>query len=76
MALDREHQVRGRHAGAVVGNAHQPRAAAREHHFDAPGPRVERVLDEFFHGRSRPLHHLSGGDAVDDGFGELTDGHG
>ena len=37
---------------------------------------VERVLDQFLDHARRPLDHLAGGDAVDDGLGELADGHG
>jgi hypothetical protein len=36
---------------------------------------VERVFDQLLHGARRTLHHLAGGDAVDDGLGELADGH-
>ena len=36
---------------------------------------VERVLDQFLHHARRALDHLAGGDAVDDGFGQLADGH-
>ena len=36
---------------------------------------IERVLDQFLHDARRTLDHLAGGDAVDDGLGELADGH-
>ena len=36
---------------------------------------VERVLDQFLDDARRPLDHLAGGDAVDDAFGQLADGH-
>ena len=75
MAFDRKRQVRARHAGAVVGHADQPPPAAVGHDLDAPRARVERVLGEFLHDARRALDHLAGGDAVDDGFGELADGH-
>ena len=35
-----------------------------------------RVLDQFLDDARRPFDHLAGGDAVDDLFGELADGHG
>ena len=75
MALDREREVVARHAGAVVGDADQPPAAAVGHDLDARRAGVERVLDQFLDHARRPLDHLAGGDAVDDAFGELADGH-
>ena len=37
---------------------------------------VDRVLDQLLHHARRTFHHLAGGDAVDDLFGELADRHG
>ena len=37
---------------------------------------IERVLDQLLDHARRALDHLAGGDAVDDAFGELADGHG
>ena len=75
VALDREREVGARHAGAVVGDADQPPPAAVGHHLDAARAGVERVLDELLDHARRALDHLAGGDAVDDAFGELADGH-
>ena len=75
VALDREREVRARHPGAVVGDADEPPPAAVGHDLDAPRAGIERVLDQFLHDARRALDHLAGGDAVDDGFGELADGH-
>ena len=75
MALDGECQIGARHALAVVGDADQPAAAAVGEHVDAPRAGVERVLDQFLDHARRPLDHLAGGDAVDDRFGQLADGH-
>ena len=36
---------------------------------------IERVLDQFLDDARRPLDHLARGDAVDEGFGKLADGH-
>ena len=36
---------------------------------------IDGVLDEFLHGGGRPLHHLAGGDAVDEDRIEAADGH-
>ena len=76
MALDREHEVVAGHAGAVVGDADQPPPAAVGQHVDARRAGVERVLDELLDDARRPLHHLAGGDAVDDGGVELANRHG
>ena len=36
---------------------------------------IERILDELLDHAGRPLHHLAGGDAVDDALGQLADWH-
>ena len=75
MALDREFQVGARHAGAVVGHPDQPPTAAVGRDLDAPGARVQRVFGEFLDHARRALDHLARGDAVDERFGKLADGH-
>ncbi len=54
----------------------QPPPAAVGEDVDPRRARVERVLDQFLHDARRPFDHFAGGDAVDDGFGQLADGHG
>ena len=76
MPLDRKREIGPRHALAVVGDANQPPAAAVGEHVDAARAGIERVLDQLLHHARRTLDHLAGGDAVDDGFGKLADGHG
>src|SRR5262249_43196731 len=76
VALDRQREVRPSHAGAVVGNADEPPAAAVGQHVDLAGAGVERILDEFLDRTRGPLHHLAGGNAVDGGSIELADRHG
>ena len=76
MAFDREREIGPAHALAVVGDADQAAAAAVGEHVDAARAGVERVLDQFLDHARRPLDHLAGGDAVDDAFGKLADGHG
>ena len=68
VALDREREVGPRHAGAVVGDADQPAAAAVGRDLDPRRAGVERVLDQFLDHARRPLDHLAGGDAVDQWF--------
>ena len=76
MAIDREREIAMAHAAAVIGDADAPPAAAVGEDVDPARAGVDRVLHQFLHHARRPLHHLAGGDAVDDLFGELTDGHG
>ena len=57
-------------------DANEPPAAAVGEHVDAARAGIERVLDQLLDHARRTLDHLAGGDAVDDGFGKLADGHG
>ena len=75
VALDRERQVGGAHAGAVVDDADEAAAAGLDGDVDRAGAGVERVLDQLLDRRRRPLDHLAGGDAVDEQRVEAADGH-
>ena len=75
VALDRKQQVGPCHALAVVGDTNEPAAAAVGQHVDAARAGIERILDKLLHDACRALDHLAGGDAVDNGFGQLADGH-
>ena len=75
MPLDRKREIGASHAFAVIGDADQPAAAAIGEHVDAARAGVERVLDQLLDHARRPFDHLAGGDAVDDGLGQLADGH-
>src|SRR5665647_2713426 len=75
VTIDRQRQIDARHALAVVADADQPSAAAVGEHVDAARAGVEGILNQFFDDARRPLDHLPGGDAVDDGLGQLADGH-
>ncbi len=75
MPLDRQRQLVGAHAAAVVGDGDKGAPAVAQHHVDLPGAGVERVLDQLLDRGGRPLDHLAGGDAVDDGLGQPADGH-
>ena len=76
MAIDREREIGCGHAAAVVGDADPPPAAAIGEDVDPAGAGVDRVLDQFLDHARGTFDHLAGGDAVDDLFGELADGHG
>jgi len=71
-----EREIAMGHAAAVIGDADAPPAAAIGENVDAAGAGVDGVLDQFLHHARGTFDHLAGGDAVDDLFGELADGHG
>ena len=75
VALDRELEVLGGHAGAVVDDADEPAAAALDRHLDRAGAGIDRVLDQFLHRRRRALDHFARRDAVDEDGIEAADGH-
>ena len=76
MARQREREVRGRDAVAVVGDPDQRPAAVGDGHVDPRGARVERVLDQLLDRRGRALDHLAGRDPVDGQRIERPDGPG
>ncbi len=77
VALDRERRDRARVMPTPSSVMRiKPPAAAIGDDLDLLRAGIERVLDQFLHHAGRPLHHLAGGNAVDDGFGELADRHG
>ena len=76
VAIDRQRQVGMRHAAAVIGDADPPPAAAVGEDVDPAGAGVDGVFDQFLDHARGTLDHLAGGDAVDDLFGKLADGHG
>jgi hypothetical protein len=75
VAFDRERKVVACHAGAVVGHHDAPLSAAFGQNVDAGRAGIERILHQFLDHAGRPLDHLAGGDAIDDAFGQLADGH-
>src|SRR3569623_152242 len=75
VALHRKREVAARHAAAVVGDGDAPPSASLGEDVDAGTACVDGVLHKLLHGTRGPLHHFAGGDAVDDLFGKLTDGH-
>ena len=72
--LDAEQGVVARHAAAVVGHDH--RLAPARHHLDVDlrGAGIQGVFDQLLQHRGGPLHHLAGGDLVDDLLGQELDG--
>ncbi len=76
VAIDREREIGRGHAAAIVGDADPPPSAAVGEDIDPAGAGVDGVLDQFLDHAGGPLDHFAGGDAVDDLFGKLADGHG
>ena len=76
MAVDGDRKITEGHAAAVVGDADPPPAAAVGENVDAAGAGVDGVFDQFLDHARGTFDHLAGGDAVDDLFGKLADGHG
>ena len=75
VALDRESEIGVGHAAAVVGDGDLSPAAAVGENIDPARAGVDGILDQFLDHARRTLDHLAGGDAVDDLFGQLSDGH-
>ena len=68
-------QEKTRHADAIVGDFQAIDAAVHQAHPDAAGAGIQCVFNQFLGGTGRPLHHLAGGDAVDQGFGQAANRH-
>jgi len=76
VALEGHPRVVPVHPAPVVGDPHEREPALVGVHRDARGPRVERVLDQLLHHGGGALHHLAGGDLVDETGGQEADaGH-
>ena len=75
MPLDRQPQLVWRHADAIIGHFQPIDAAIHQAHPDAPGAGIQCVFNQFLGGTGRPLHHLAGGDAVDQGFRQVANRH-
>ena len=73
MPLERQRELAGRDAVAVVLDPDQPPAAVGVGDVDPPRPGVERVLDQLLHRRGRALDHLARGDPVRRRRVELAD---
>ena len=76
VTVDGERQIGVCHAAAVVGDADAATSAAIGENIDPAGAGIDGVFDQFLDHARWALHHLAGGDAVDELFRELADGHG
>ena len=76
MAVEREFDVVGVDAAAVVADADEADAAARQLDFNRRRACVYAVFDDFFEGVGRAFDHFAGGDLVDEVVGQGGDsGH-
>ena len=73
VAFDREGEIGGVHAGAVVRNRNRTPATAVDVDLDARGTCINGILDQFLDDRGWPLDHLTGGNAVDRCLTEAPD---
>ena len=64
VTVQTEQNILADHAASVVGDDDATLSALLDGHPDGTRPRVERVLDQLLHHRSRALHDLAGGDLV------------
>ncbi len=75
MALHRQGQLLAAEARTVVDHQDARKAALFDLDVDAPGARIDGVLDQLLDRARRPFDHFAGGDAVD-GFGrQAADRH-
>ena len=74
--LDREVEILGPHADAVVDDADQAAPARLHRDGDRAGTGVERILDQLLDDRGGALDHLARGDAIDEHGIETAHGHG
>ena len=71
MSRDRQREVVGFDATAVVNHAHQGDAALLERHIDSGGAAVESVFEQLFDNAGGSLHDLSGCNAIDYRYRQL-----
>ncbi len=74
MALDRQLDLLGGHAAAIVGHRYERAPTVAQIDVDVARAGVDGVLDQFLDRGRGTLDHLAGGDAVDQGFGQAADG--
>ena len=64
MPLKGQESIVAIHPAAVVADADQLAPARLHLDTDAIRPRIQSILQQFFHHRRWPVHHLAGGDLV------------
>jgi hypothetical protein len=69
VARQRQRQFVAGDTGPIVRNLQQLGATLDQAHLDLAGPRIQAVFQQFLEGRGGALHHLAGGDLVDEQVG-------
>ena len=72
MPFERQRHVGRCHATAVVDHLDPRKPAVRQHHRDAIRTGVDGVFDQLLQRAGGPFHHFTGGDAVDEMFGQTA----
>ena len=73
VTLESQQRVIVVHAAAVIGHPNQPLSARFRLDPNRPRPGVNRVFQQLFHHRRRPLHHLARRNLVRHVFGKYAD---
>jgi hypothetical protein len=73
VALERQRQLIGRDARAVVLDHDAAHAAGRQPHRDLRGAGIQRVVDQLAHHRGRALDDLAGRDLAHQLVGQFAD---
>ncbi len=75
MPVDRQCQLVGGHAAAIVDDSNQILATLLERDIDTRGAGIDRILDQFLDRRRRALDDFARGDAIDEDRGQQADRH-
>ena len=70
LALERQRELVRSHAAPVVGDLDSRYAAAGQRYDDPCRARVDCILDELLQRAGRSFHHFTGGDSIDQLFGQ------
>ena len=73
VTLESQQGIVAQHAAAVIGDTDQAAAAALDINPEIGGSCIERVFEQLFDHRRRPLNHLSSRNFVGDVVGENAD---
>ena len=74
VTLDRQWQLRGRDADAVILDRDQADAASLQSHGDVARAGIEGIVEQFTHDGSRTLDDFTSGDLADQFIGQGLDG--
>ena len=70
MPFKRQCHVRGRHATAIVSDFNQINATCAQAHDDISRARIDGVFNQFLQRAGWSFNHFTGGNPVDEIFGE------